>query len=40
MRNYKKVYLFGDFYFNSSRNYSELDYELGIILLDLLCRLG
>jgi len=36
MRNYKKVYLFGDFYLSSARNYAELDYEIGIILVDLL----
>jgi len=30
------VNLFGDFYFISVRNYTGFEYELGIILVDLL----
>ncbi len=36
MRNYKKVYFFGDFYFSFARKYVELDDEIGIILVVLL----
>ncbi len=36
MLNCKKVGLLKDSYFSFARKYAELDYELGIILVDLL----
>jgi hypothetical protein len=36
MRSCEIVIFFGYFYFSSARNYLKLDYELGIILVDLL----